>query len=78
MKYDHICPKCKNNEIAKLESGVFNSNTTNYFMVGFHMVYFTRYVCVCCGYTEEYVNKSDDLELLRKKFIESGAGSDFV
>jgi predicted nucleic-acid-binding Zn-ribbon protein len=78
MKYNNICPKCKNNEIAKLESGGMKGNSTNNYIVGFNIIYFTKYVCVCCGYAEDYVNKSEDLELLRKKFIDTGIGSDFV
>jgi hypothetical protein len=78
MKYSNTCPKCQNKEIAKINGGGFSGNVYNSTTIGMSTMYLTRYVCVCCGFTENYFDNTDDLEKIRKKYIIPGQNTDFV
>ena len=62
MKNSKICPKCQSNEIIRFDgySGPYGSG--NNIMVGlsiFSAVNVNRYICACCGYTEEWIDRED-------------------
>lgn len=44
----------------------------------FKKVYITRFVCVSCGYSEEWIEKKQDLEYLAKNAEEPDDFSNFV
>lgn len=65
MKYTGRCPKCENNEI-KYVSG------TNQSKIGIPLgitswVAVDRYICLQCGYIEQYVDTSQSLQRLANK-----------
>lgn len=66
MKYGP-CPKCKSNEIGYVKGGAFSGNAYDMMTIGMKSIYPSRYICLVCGYIESYVEKSEDLETLRKK-----------
>ncbi|MBC7885545.1 MAG: hypothetical protein H7X99_08720 [Saprospiraceae bacterium] len=78
MKYSSCCPKCQNTEIAVVAGGGFKGNLYNTITFGFSTVYLTRYVCTVCGFTENYVDDSEDLQKMKDKFCNPGKDSEFV
>ncbi|MEM9548155.1 MAG: hypothetical protein AAGA77_19395 [Bacteroidota bacterium] len=79
MKNSHMCPKCNSTDIIRIKGG---STWTGYqnFIRGTmtKMVLVTRYLCADCGFSEEWVEKEKDLELLKKKYGGDTSGSQFV
>jgi ribosomal protein S27AE len=66
------CAKCGSAEIARVEGAVGEGGAGNNIFTGwtsFSAVKVTRYVCVTCGYIEEWVDDPDDLERIRKAFL---------
>jgi predicted nucleic-acid-binding Zn-ribbon protein len=78
MKYTHCCPKCDHSHIAKLEGGTFKGNYYNTITMGMSTIYLTRYVCVQCGYTENYIDDTKELEDIKNKFLPDSESSEFV
>jgi predicted nucleic-acid-binding Zn-ribbon protein len=66
MKYSP-CPKCKSNEIGYIKGGALSGNASDYITIGMKMIYPSKYICLVCGYAETYIEKSEDLEVIRKK-----------
>lgn len=66
------CPKCKSNHIRTVKGGTHRS----YALVAhFSRVRFTDYICVDCGYCENYVDDPKDREKIKSKGSEiSGRG----
>ena len=65
MKHTKTCPKCGSHEILRVKDT--GGDLTNALVLGFmSMVYVPRYVCCDCGYTEEWVDRSD-LPILKDK-----------
>ena len=52
MRNTKHCPKCGSPEIGIVEPGRYNS-----FPVGFGGARLERYVCLSCGFTEEWVER---------------------
>ena len=42
------------------------------------MIFVTRYLCTNCGFSEEWVEASKDLDLLKKKFGKDDFGNQYV
>lgn len=79
MRSTNICPKCNCNDIAAIGGGVFKGNIYNTISVGLSTIYMTRYVCLSCGFTENYVEDPDDLQKIARKYrIEYHGGQDYV
>ncbi|MFZ1751373.1 MAG: hypothetical protein WAU01_14330 [Saprospiraceae bacterium] len=78
MKYNQCCPKCNHSEIAIIEGGSFKGNVYNSIGLGLSTIFLTRYVCTNCGFTENYVADSKDLQKIKDKFIIPATNSDFV
>ncbi len=78
MKYSNICPKCRNGKIAIIEGGAFKGNLYNTISSGLNTFYLTRYICTDCGFTENYIDDSKDLEKLKEKYVRPKEDSDFV
>ena len=60
MQFTHKCPKCASYEIVKVEGTNMNQATmiplTKW---SFKQAILDRYICCRCGYTEEYVRRTD-------------------
>jgi predicted nucleic-acid-binding Zn-ribbon protein len=78
MKFNYCCPKCQNSEIAIIEGGAFKGNIYNNVTFGLNTIYLTRYICVNCGYTENYVDDINDIEKIKLKFLKTGSEDGFV
>ncbi len=69
MKHSRTCPKCTGAEIVRVEGirGQFGSG--NVIPTGgltiFSSIKVARYVCVQCGYSEEWIDSPDDLQRIR-------------
>lgn len=71
MKKTKICPKCQGNSIARVPGKVGAYGTGNNIFTGltnFSAVTVTRYVCLGCGFTEEWIGSKEKLEKIKKKF----------
>ncbi len=71
MKYVQTCPKCDSQDIIRVpgEAGAYGSgNNIPIGMTIFSSIKVTRYVCGACGFSEEWIDSSDDIDRLRKKF----------
>jgi predicted nucleic-acid-binding Zn-ribbon protein len=67
MKNKGICVKCGSTEIVRFDGYCGAYGTGNNLMTGksiFSTVNVNRYVCLGCGYTEEWID-TDDLDAVR-------------
>ena len=66
MKRNRICPKCECADIACEKGCVGAYGAGNYVQVSaFSSVAIYRYICLSCGYTEEWID-AQDLEKIKK------------
>ncbi len=72
MKQSWICPKCGSKEIVRIDGlgGAFgaNGNVIRMGMMSSSAIPVTRYVCISCGFTEEWVDIPEDRERLRERY----------
>ncbi|MEV0133793.1 hypothetical protein AB0H83_35675 [Dactylosporangium sp. NPDC050688] len=71
MRYTHTCPKCRASSIARVPGGSNAYGAGNYIPVGlttFSAVPIARYLCLNCGYVENWVDNPADLVKLRQKY----------
>ena len=70
MKNSKTCPKCESKNILLIpgstRQSTGNAISTNIF--GFTSVLITRFLCEDCGYSEEWVQKKEDITVLKKKY----------
>lgn len=79
MKISNTCVKCQSSNLRKISGKFPMSKINNIVKVGpFKNVYVTTFVCVECGYLEEWIEKQEDLEYLAKKANETDDFSNFV
>lgn len=78
MKLTNCCPKCQSSNIAIIEGGTFKGNMYNTISYGLSTIYLSRYVCMECGFTENYIDDPKDLEKIRKRGYKTGSNTDFV
>ncbi len=67
MKRTRICPKCSSSDILIVDGYAGAYGSGNNVMVGatiFSAVKVNRYICMRCGFTEEWIN-TEDLEKIR-------------
>jgi predicted nucleic-acid-binding Zn-ribbon protein len=82
MKQTNICPKCQSTDVTRIKAfkGTSNSSMIQLTKWGTHFAYFDRYLCLNCGFTEEYVRLDDSS--LQKWILEqrenNSLDSDFV
>ena len=66
MKETGVCPKCGGADIVRVPGGVRSTmdNTQNFVIRGFQRAPVDRYICCTCGYSEEWLRKSnlDDIK----------------
>ena len=72
MKTTGRCVKCESVEIIKIPGGVGAYGAGNNIPAGgwtvFSSVTVTRYLCVSCGYSEEWVDSESDRKKLYEKY----------
>ena len=69
MKQSNTCPKCSSREIIRIPGQVGPYGSGNNITIGiFSAVVVTRYLCAQCGYSEEWVDKPEDIAKIRKAF----------
>lgn len=80
MKNTHHCPKCNSSDIIKIAGPASVGYTQNKVPTGWMSSgNVDRYVCMNCGYTEEWLAKDVNLNKLRKKWEgKGGKGDQFV
>jgi len=67
MKNSNKCPKCESGQIARVEYfGGWSKNIPTGLISG--NVKVIRYVCVSCGFSEEWIDSPSDLQKLVKKY----------
>lgn len=69
MKTTKICPKCQSREILMIPGSIDNLGSGDHIKTGlgpFSYVEVDRYVCVECGYSEEWINKRYISKLIDK------------
>ncbi|MBI1388444.1 MAG: hypothetical protein GC154_08350 [bacterium] len=76
MKNSGQCPKCGGEDVKRISGGNPMQGYRNYVVTGLGgwvtSVLITRYLCLTCGYSEEWVDSQDDLEKIRKTDIPMG------
>ena len=82
MKQTNICPKCQSTDVARIEPFKATSGN-NYIQLskwGTQLGYVERYICIKCGFTEQYVDMNDKgwQKWLEEKRKERSLDSDFV
>ena len=70
MKNTRVCTKCGSNDIARIEGQVGPHGTGNNILTGwsiFSAVKVTRFLCLSCGFSEEWIESREDLQKIREK-----------
>lgn len=79
MRDQKVCMKCDNREIAQIPGGTaWNGRPNKMKINNFKMIPVVRYICLSCGYTEEYIDNKEDLERVRSQFFTPEKDNDFV
>jgi endogenous inhibitor of DNA gyrase (YacG/DUF329 family) len=71
MRNSKPCPKCQSNDIVRIPGEARPFGAGNNIMIGgtiFRAVKVTRYLCASCGFSEEWIDSSDDITKLKKKY----------
>lgn len=62
MKNTGFCPKCRSTDLVRMDGYSGPYGTGNNMMVGntiFSAVNVNRYICLACGFTEEWIDRED-------------------
>jgi ribosomal protein S27AE len=62
MKNTNTCPKCGKNDIVRFDGFAGAYGSGNHVMTGstvFSAVNVNRYICLDCGFTEEWIDTCD-------------------
>lgn len=79
MKHSQICIKCDSSNIVRIKGGNIWTGQVNYIpSTSMKKILVTRYLCVNCGYSEEWVDDPKGLEKLNKKYGGDHSGSQYV
>lgn len=71
MKNSHICPKCGSSDLIRIpgRAGAYGAgNNIPYGLTVFSYIPVTRFVCHCCGYSEEWIEDRENIEKIEKKY----------
>lgn len=71
MKNSNKCPKCSGSDIVRVPGEVIGVGGGNWIRVGvsvFGAVKVSRYVCVACGFLEEWVDNRGSLQRIAEKW----------
>lgn len=63
MKNGNACPKCRSKEVVYVPGGLLEGQNCAVLGTFFAAkIRIARYVCISCGYSEEWVDREDDME----------------
>jgi predicted nucleic-acid-binding Zn-ribbon protein len=72
MKNSKTCPKCESADIIRIPGDVRAFGAGNSILVGGALlpkfVLVTRYLCGACGFSEEWIDGTDDIAKLKEVF----------
>ncbi|GAA3234270.1 hypothetical protein ACFO1B_23815 [Dactylosporangium siamense] len=70
MKYSGVCTKCRASDIVRIpgQTGAYGSGNNIQIGVWSTPIPVSRYVCLNCGFAEEWVDAPQHLAKLREKF----------
>ena len=72
MKNTNVCPKCGSNDIVRVDgmSGTFSSKwySIPMGMITANAIPVTRYVCINCGFIEDWVDIKEDREKIKERY----------
>lgn len=71
MRNSKMCPKCRSTEIVRIPGRSGGYGAGNNIPVGatiFSAIKVTRYLCAACGFSEGWIDSSDDLAKLKEKY----------
>jgi len=71
MRNTSTCPKCSGGDILRIEGQSGSHGAGNNIPVGwtvFSSILVTRYMCVACGFSEEWIDDEADRAKLVEKF----------
>ena len=71
MRNTSVCPKCGSKDITRIEGRIGAYGMGNNILVGSSIigaVKVTRFLCVDCGFSEEWVESKKDREKLKKRY----------
>jgi len=71
MRHSKTCPKCQNTDIIRIPGEVRAFGAGNNITVGatiFSAAKVARYLCACCGFSEEWVESVEDIATIAKKY----------
>ena len=71
MKNSKQCPKCSSKKIIRIPGKFESWGAGNNIRMGIFVknaVLVTRYLCNNCGFSEEWIDKKEDIEKLKKKY----------
>jgi len=67
MKITESCPKCKSNEVVKIDN--WSVQQFSHIKIGIISVAeVAHYVCCECGYIESWVESSHELKKIKEKY----------
>ena len=68
MKQSKTCPKCGSKEVIFIAENMKGDELGDHIYCGFFTAAtVNRHICCDCGYTEQYVNKSD-IQMIREYY----------
>ncbi len=70
MKKTGICPKCGGNDVVRIDGYAGPYGTGNNVMTGksiFSAVNVNRYICLSCGFSEEWIDEGDLAQVANSK-----------
>ena len=70
MKNSNRCPKCNSHDIKRIEGKAGAYGSGNNIPVGltfFSSIKVTRFLCIGCGFSEEWIESPDDRETIKEK-----------
>jgi ribosomal protein S27AE len=71
MRNSRTCPKCRSTDIVRIPGDIRGYGAGNNIIVGwsiFSAVKVARYLCGACGFSEEWIDSSDDIAKIKKKY----------
>ncbi|MFW5864700.1 MAG: hypothetical protein ACOCUE_01410 [Candidatus Izemoplasmataceae bacterium] len=71
MKNTNTCPKCASKEIIRIPGKHTGFGAGNIIIVGqtaIKPVLVTRFVCEACGFSEEWIESTSDIERIKKRY----------
>ena len=72
MKNTWICPKCGSSDIVRIDGmgGAFGASghVIRMGMMAANAIPVTRYVCVSCGFSEDWIDVPEDRQKIKERY----------